>query len=229
MAKKKILYIEDELSLATMVKDTLEIAGYEVLHLENGLGIIEKAKTFEPHIFVIDVMLPHKDGFTIGEELKKQFTNIPIIFLTAKSQVEDVIKGFDSGGNDYMKKPFSVKELIVRIENLTKHKPLQNIAKPTTIKLGQFEFNYTQLTLSNAETTQQLSFKESEILNMLCITLNQNVDRKAILLKVWGDDSYYNSRNLDVYIKKIRNYLSEDENINLKTLRGLGYKLVCGG
>lgn len=229
MAKKKILYIEDELSLATMVKDTLEIAGYEVLHLENGLGIIEKTKTFEPHIFVIDVMLPHKDGFTIGEELKKEFPDIPIIYLTAKSLVEDVIKGFESGGNDYMKKPFSVKELIVRIENLTKHKLNQNITQEKKIKFGKFEFSHKQLTLSNAETTQQLSFKEAEILNMLCTTLNQNVDRKAILLEVWGDDSYYNSRNLDVYIKKIRNYLLADENINLKTLRGVGYKLVCVG
>lgn len=199
------------------------------LHVEDGLEIIEKAKIFEPHIFVVDVMLPHKDGFTIGEELKNTFPNIPIIYLTAKSQVEDVLKGFDSGGNDYMKKPFSVKELIVRIENLTKHKLNQNITQEKKIKFGKFEFSHKQLTLSNAETTQQLSFKEAEILNMLCAALNQNVDRKAILLEVWGDDSYYNSRNLDVYVKKIRNYLSEDQNVNLKTLRGVGYKLVCGG
>ena len=228
MAKKKILYIEDELSLATMVKDTLEIGGYEVLHVEDGLGIVEKANTYEPHIFVVDVMLPHKDGFTIGKELKIEFPDIPIIYLTAKSQVEDVIKGFDSGGNDYMKKPFSVKELIVRIENLTKHKLNQNITQEKKIQFGKFEFNYTQLILSNAESTQQLSFKEAEILNMLCTALNKNVDRKAILLKVWGDDSYYNSRNLDVYIKKIRNYLVADATVNLKTLRGVGYKLVCG-
>jgi len=159
--------------------------------------------------------------------LKNAFPNIPIIYLTAKSQVEDVLKGFDSGGSDYMKKPFSVKELIVRIENLTKQKLPQNINQEKKVKFGKFEFNHTQLTLSNSETTQQLSFKEAEILNMLCTALNKNVDRKAILLTVWGDDSYYNSRNLDVYIKKIRNYLAADENISLKTLRGVGYKLVC--
>jgi len=227
MAKKKILYVEDELSLASMVKDTLEIGGYKVLHIEDGLGIIEIAEAFKPHIFVVDVMLPHKDGFTIGIELKDTFPNIPIIYLTAKSQVEDVLKGFDSGGNDYMKKPFSVKELIVRIENLTKNSTYEKLAKSSKVTLGEFEFDYTQLTLSNHKTTQQLSFKEAEILNMLCKALNQNVERKAILLKVWGDDSYYNSRNLDVYMKKIRNYLSACKRINLKTLRGVGYKLVC--
>lgn len=221
MTKKKILYVEDELSLASMVKDTLEIAGYNVLHFEDGLSIIEKTNTFKPNIFVIDVMLPHKDGFTIGEELKENFPHIPVIFLTAKNQLKDVLKGFNSGGNDYMKKPFSVKELIARVENLTKKHQYNKV------RIGKFEFNYTQLTLSNNKTSQQLSFKEAEILNMLCKALNQNVERKAILLKIWGDDSYYNSRNLDVYIKKIRTYLAADTTIDLKTLRGVGYKLVC--
>jgi len=208
-----------------MVKDTLEISGYEVLHLKDGLNIIDHATSFSPDIFVLDVMLPFKDGFTIGKELKAIFPNVPIIFLTAKSQVEDVVKGFNSGGNDYLKKPFSVKELIVRIENLLKKSYIEPKTASNNKQIGIFEFNYIQLTLSNAKATQQLSFKEAEIIHLLSNSINKNIERKTILLKVWGDDSYYNSRNLDVYIKKIRTYFSPDENIKLITLRGVGYKL----
>lgn len=222
---KKILYLEDEKNLASMVKDTLEISGYEVLHLEDGLNIMDETTTFSPDIFVLDVMLPFKDGFTIGKELKAVFPNIPIIFLTAKSQVDDVVKGFDSGGNDYLKKPFSVKELIVRIENLLRNTYTKPQAPSNIKQIGSFEFNYLQLTLSGNNGAQQLSFKESEIIHLFSNSINQNIERKTILLKVWGDDSYYNSRNLDVYIKKIRTYFSADENIKLITLRGVGYKL----
>ena len=195
-----ILYVEDEPFLAKIVKETLEGENYQVTLIDDG----EKAAAaYDPQkidICVLDVMLPNKNGFEIAEEIRLKNKSVPIIFLTAKNQTEDVLKGFNAGGNDYIKKPFSMDELIVRVSNLLKISGV----KPADKKIDQiaigatFIFTPQKLELQNQQTKKILSHRESQILEMLCENINGTTERKSILMKVWGDDSFYNSRNLDV-------------------------------
>ena len=186
--------------------------------------------TFKPDICVLDVMLPNVDGFSLGRQIRNQFPGLPIIFLTAKIDTDDLVKGFESGGTDYIKKPFSVKELIVRINNQLQ---IINTAKPTNkngqkedIRLGALNFLPAKFELHTSEKTIKLSARESQILTFLVAHQNQSIERKALLMTVWGDDSYFNSRNLDVYIRKLRKYLSADERIEIVTLKGAGYHFI---
>jgi len=224
MPTAKILYVEDEPFLGKIVKESLESRKYEVNMVEDGLEVIKTYQNWLPDICVLDVMLPNKDGFTLGKEIRALNPNIPIIFLTAKNQTDDLLKGFQSGGNDYIKKPFSMEELIVRIDNLLK------LAEQTTqkkmeeaIQIGAFIFHPLKYQLVHKDNIQKLSHRENELFKIFTANQNTAVNRKEILLKIWGDDSYFNSRNLDVYIKKIRNYLKADEHIKLITLKGIGY------
>lgn len=168
-------------------------------------------------------MLPHQDGYTLGQQIRKANPTIPIIFVTAKTQTEDVIKGFESGGNDYLRKPFSMEELIVRINNLLhlarkKEQPQQEI-----INIGSYEFHPNRYELKHQSLTRKLSSREAMLLLILCENRNKTVTRKDILLKVRGDDSFFNSRNLDVYITKLRDMLKEDSKIEIITIKGVGY------
>jgi DNA-binding response OmpR family regulator len=219
--------VEDEPFLAKIVRETLEGKGYEVKHVLNGNNAIPNFKAFQPDICVLDVMLPGKDGFAIGSEIRDLNREIPIIFLTAKDQTEDVLKGFTSGGNDYVRKPFSMEELMVRIENLLqlKNTGTQNSGLES-IQLGLLKFNVHKMEIVTPKEILRLSHRESQILKLLSQDINGQVDRKKILLEIWGDDSFFNSRNLDVYIRKIRKYLSADPSIQLLTLKGIGYRLV---
>jgi DNA-binding response OmpR family regulator len=228
MSHPKILYVEDEPFLAKIVRETLEGKGFVVKHVDEGLSAVEKFTSWNPDICVLDVMLPGKDGFTIGSEIRKLNATIPIIYLTAKDQTKDLVKGFSSGGNDYVKKPFSMEELIVRIENLLhlSDSRKQDLSDSTVFNLGRFEFNAIKMELVSPEINVQLSHRESEILKMLCRETNGQLNRKDILLEIWGDDSFFNSRNLDVYIRKIRKYLAADPSVQLITLKGIGYRLV---
>ncbi len=220
----KILYLEDELHLGKIVKESLQSRNYNIRLVTDGKDVMKEFDTFKPDICILDVMVPTIDGFTLGKEIKKYAAHIPIIFLTAKNQTKDVIEGFQSGGNDYMKKPFSMEELIVRIENLLSisTRNIPNIAL-INVELGSYTFSYSKFQLSHKTKTINLSHRENELINLLCENLNRTLKRKDILLKLWGDDSIYNSRNLDVYIRKIRQYFEADSNINLITLRGVGY------
>ncbi len=225
---KKILYVEDEPFLGKIVKESLESREFEVELVTDGhrvMGIFEK---FKPDICVLDVMLPNKDGFTIGQEIRELDGEMPIIYLTAKNQTEDVVKGFESGGNDYVRKPFSMEELIVRINNLLQlskglNKPINT---SNGIKLGQFIFFPKKQLLQIGNHSQQLSHREAQLLAILSQTINAAVERKYILDEIWGNDSFFNSRNLDVYIRKLRNYLSKDDTVQIITLKGVGYRLV---
>jgi DNA-binding response OmpR family regulator len=228
MTNTKIFYVEDEPFLAKIVLETLQGSGYEVLHVSNGSIAFEKFQEFGPDICILDVMLPGKDGFSIGSEINKSNPTIPIIFLTAKDQTKDVVKGFTSGGNDYIKKPFSMEELMVRVENLLRlsNSIITNKKPKSVFKIGSLKFDPIKMELSSEQTVQSLSHRESEILSMLCENLNGKLDRRKILMQVWNDDSFFNSRNLDVYIRKIRKYLSMDTSVHLITLKGIGYRLV---
>lgn len=224
--KLKILYIEDEPYLARIVKETLELKGYEILHHKDGAKVIESLGSFNPDVCVLDVMLPNIDGFTLGSMIRNIHPRLPIIFLTAKSQTDDVLKGFSSGGTDYLKKPFSMEELVVRIENQVKiSKPDNQPASSATqeIKLGSITFFPARYELQTPGGTIKLSNRESQILAILCNYMNNAIDRRTLLHMVWGDDSFFNSRNLDVYIRKLRDYLSAEKEIEIITLKGIGY------
>ncbi len=227
--KKKVLYIEDESHLAKIVKDTLELKGYEVLHKQDGVRIMETVGSFVPDICLLDVMLPHIDGFTLANHIRNINPNLPIIFLTARTQTDDLIKGFSSGGTDYLKKPFSMEELIVRMENQLKimnrdASVMQSL--PEEVLLKQNKFYPGRFELHTPAGIVKLSNRESQILGMLCIHANSTVDRRELLNIVWGNDSFFNSRNLDVYIRKLRGYFAGAEGIEIVTLKGKGYHFV---
>jgi two-component system response regulator VicR len=222
----KILYIEDEAFLAKIVKESLERLGHSVCHLPDGRNINQTYRDFKPDLCVLDIMLPHKNGYELARELRVIDKHIPIIFLTAKSQTEDLVSGFEAGGNDYIRKPFSIEELQVRIQSLIEITSGNKSASSTqeSIQLGKYyTFHVKKQQLIYNETIRNLSHKESSILHILCKSINGSTDRKEILLKVWNDDSYFNSRNLDVYIRKLRSYLDNDHNLKIITLKGVGY------
>lgn len=229
MSKKiKILYVEDEPFLGKIVKESLESRQFTVNMVTDGLHAVPAFQQFCPDICILDVMLPNKDGFSIGEEIRRLDPNIPIIFLTAKTQTEDLLKGFESGGNDYVRKPFSMEELIIRIQNLIsltggKSPELQN---GHTITFGSFAFHLGKHELMLGNTIQKLSHREAQLLKILHENRNQALDRKVILKALWGDDSFFNSRNLDVYITKLRGYLKADPGVQIITLKGVGYHFL---
>lgn len=192
--KKKILYIEDEPFLARIVKETLELKDYEVLHKKDGGRVVELVRSFSPDICILDVMLPGADGYSLGADIRAAYAQLPIIFLTAKGQTEDVLKGFSSGGTDYLKKPFSMEELMVRIENQlrlnAKRSDLQG-AVSDEIQLGNYYFNPGRYELRIGDSIIKLSSRESEVLNVLCDHINKTTDRRRLLTVVWGDDSFF--------------------------------------
>ena len=227
--KKKVLYIEDEPYLARIVKDTLELRGYEVMHKKEGSKILELISSFGPDICLLDVMLPNVDGFSIANHIRNINPNLPVIFLTAKTQTDDIVKGFSSGGTDYLKKPFSMEELLVRMENQLKIMSRESSALqslPDEVALKQFRFYPGKFELHTPAKVIKLSNRESQILGVLCANMNNAVDRRELLQLVWGDDSFFNSRNLDVYVRKLRGYFSDAEGIEIVTLKGKGYHFV---
>ncbi len=229
MSKTKILYVEDELFLGKIVRESLESRGFEVVMESDGAKVIAVFKREAPAICILDVMLPNKDGFTIADEIRELNEEVPIIFLTAKIQTEDVVKGFSLGGNDYIRKPFSMEELIVRIQNLLRQTPAdsQKIAGGTAV-IGNYTFQLNRQILSIRTEEKKLSFRESELLKVLYENRNNIIDRKDILNLLWGNDSFFNSRNLDVYITKLRSYLKEDPSLEIITIKGIGYRFVTG-
>lgn len=225
----KILYLEDEQSLGRIVTESLKSRGYDIQLIDDGNKVLSAYQSTKPDLCILDVMVPNIDGFTLAKKIKAIDNDIPIIFLTAKNQTEDVIEGFKSGGNDYLKKPFSMEELIVRMENLLRFSTNKNssIEHSTTV-IGLYTFHYDKFELIFEKEKVSLSHRENELIKLLADKINQKIDRKEILIKIWGDDSLFNSRNLDVYIRKIRVYFEKDSMVNLITLRGFGYHFSVG-
>jgi DNA-binding response OmpR family regulator len=225
MSKAKVLYVEDEIFLAKIVSETLQSSGYEVILEEDGARAVQTFLQIKPDLCILDIMLPNKDGFTIADEIREKDSHVPIIFLSAKSQSSDVVNGFRLGANDYIRKPFSVEELIARMENVLKNKSaVPEIADEVTI--GGFTFNNKRQTLTINKELRKLSYRESELLKLLYENRNNIVDRSEILTLLWGSDSFFNSRNLDVYITKLRNYLKPDPSIEIITIKGIGYRFI---
>ncbi len=223
----KLLYIEDEPFLGKIVKETLENQGFNVLHISDGGKVMESFSVFNPDICILDIMLPNIDGYDLCQQIRRTNTALPIIFLTAKVETEDLVKGFNAGGNDYIRKPFSMEELIVRINHQIKASVKAILhTYDDVVKIGNYKFIASRYELHTPSKIIRLSQRDMEILEVFMCSQNRNIDRKELLLTVWGDDSFFNSRNLDVYIRKFREYFSEDKSIEIITLKGKGYFFV---
>lgn len=224
--KTSILLAEDEPALGQIIKESLETRDFKVLLCSNGEKAYEIYKKEQPELLVLDVMMPKKDGFTLAKEIRMEDDSIPIIFLTAKSQTQDVVEGFNIGGNDYLKKPFSMEELIVRINNLLDRTKTQKTSD--VLKLGDFIFDFPKQTLEyKDENKVQLTHREAHLLFHLIKNKNNVLDRSQILNKLWGTDDFFSARSMDVFITKLRKKLKQDENIQIVNVRGFGYKLIC--
>lgn len=224
--KTTILLAEDEPSLGQIIKESLETREFDVLLCENGEKALEVYKTKAPKLLILDVMMPKKDGFTLAKEIRTENDHIPIIFLTSKSQTQDVVEGFHIGGNDYLKKPFSMEELIVRINNLLQRSELQKSSN--ILKIGDYSFDFPKQTLQFKDhNCSQLTHREAHLLFHLIKNKNKVLERSVILKKLWGNDDYFNARSMDVFITKIRKKLSEDHTVQILNIRGFGYKLIC--
>ncbi|TXD85470.1 response regulator transcription factor [Subsaximicrobium wynnwilliamsii] len=219
-----ILLAEDEPALGQIIKESLETRHFKVLLCANGETALETYRNQEPELLVLDVMMPKKDGFTLAKEIRAIDEQIPIIFLTAKSQTQDVVEGFSIGGNDYLKKPFSMEELIVRIDNLLHRKTLQITSE--LLEIGKYHFNFPKQLLFFENASVQLTHREAHLLFHLVKNKNKVLDRSLILNKLWGNDDFFSARSMDVFISKLRKKLQQDAEVQIINVRGFGYKLV---
>lgn len=227
MKLPKILFLEDEDQLAKIVSETLQSRGYSVIHLTNGRLGLESVIRSEFDLCVVDVMMPFMDGFTFAKELRKIDKTIPLLFLTARAQDRDLVEGYQVGGNDYLKKPFSLEELILRIDELLKRNHYSSLKITDSITIGDYLFlPLRQELIFKDKSPVKLSNRENELLLLLTQHTNQLLDRKAALMKVWGDDHSFNARTMDVFITKLRKHLQADPAIEIINVRGMGYKLL---
>ena len=227
---KKILLVEDDPNLGLLLQEYLQLKGkFEVVRCSDGdEGFIAFTKeAFD--ICILDVMMPKKDGFTLGKEIRKINPHIPLIFATAKTMIEDKTEAFTLGGDDYITKPFRIEELLLRINALLKrvyeHKNEETSAQQSSFQIGDFVFDVAAQQITYKENTQRLSTKEAELLKLLCQKQNQVLTREEALLAIWHDDNYFNGRSMDVFLSKLRKYLKADPKVEIMNVHGRGYKL----
>ncbi|MGJ1430315.1 response regulator transcription factor [Sphingobacterium spiritivorum] len=222
-----ILLAEDEVLMGKIIKEALESRGFTVTWVTDGLKAFSSFRAQRPDICIFDVMMPVQDGFTVAKEIRKVDNDIPILFLTAKSSTADIVEGFELGANDYLKKPFSMEELIVRIKSqLKRSAPIKETSTSPEIAIGKYKLNFENLSLQYGPLKQDLTFKEAMLLKMLVDNKNGVLDRSIALKYIWGDESYLLSRSMDVFITKLRRMLSKDEDIKIVNIRGIGFKLI---
>ena len=226
-----ILLAEDERTLAMIIKDTLDGQGFDVTVAVDGEEALRQYAACKPDVLVADVMMPRLDGYELVRRIRKTDQQTPVIFLTARSAVNDVVHGFEMGANDYLKKPFGMQELIVRIKALLGRAwamPPQPEAEGTRFTIGQYLFDAVVQRLTHVPTGSraELSYRESEILHRLCLHPNQVVTSQSLLLELWGDDSFFNNKSLHVFITKLRHRLAHDPSLRIVNVRGVGYKLI---
>lgn len=226
MSKINVILAEDELALGMIIQESLESRDFKVRLCPNGQKAWESYQAQKPDVLILDVMMPKKDGFSLASEIRKIDPHTPIIFLTSKSQTEDVVKGFGLGANDYVRKPFSMEELIVRIKaHLDKLRTRQS--QSDWIALGKYEFHPTRQQLKIGDHEHPLTSRESQLLQILLQNANDITDRTLILNQIWGSDDFFNARSMDVFITKLRKKLQDDPEIQILNVRGYGFKLVC--
>lgn len=227
-AKKRILLVEDDVNLGNLLQDSLEIKNYDVVLKRNGEDAFTDFKQNKYDMCIFDVMMPKKDGFTLAKDVRRMNANVPIIFLTAKVLKEDTIEGLKLGADDYITKPFSMEELTLRMENIFKRLPKAEVSNQNRFNIGKFEFDNTHRTLKLLPDGQEikLTTKESELLKMLAVYADRILEREVALNAVWGTDSYFAGRSMDVYIAKLRKYLKEDPAVEILNIHGTGFKLI---
>lgn len=225
--KCRILLVEDDRNLGYVVKDFLELSGYEVVHVEDGESGL---KTFREGAFdlcLLDIMLPHKDGFTLAADIRKTDSLVPIVFLTSKTMTEDKLKGFKLGADDYISKPFSTEELVLRIEAILKRVDISGgESGDACMQIGRFHFHYPEKTLRLEEKHISLTNKQAELLRLLYLNRNKLLKRETALKTIWGEDDYFMGRSMDVHIAKLRKLLKDDPRISITNIHGAGFKLV---
>ena len=228
MKNNRVLVVEDDPNLGKILMDYLSAKDYMVNLALDGEQGLEKFVNGNYDILILDIMMPKKDGFSLAQDIRKVDKLIPIIFLTAKSQKENIIKAFKLGADDYLTKPFSIDELLARMIAVMKRIPKKKEKKlEEKFDFANFTFVHNQnLLIDNKGKEHQLTTKENELLKLFCLNLNKRVDRNSALIKIWGDDSYYNARSMDVYIAKLRKYLKSDSKVQIKTIHGHGFKLL---
>lgn len=227
MEKPRILYVEDDLTLSFVTRDNLEQRGFDIDFCEDGEAALQLfgKKTYD--LCILDVMLPKMDGFELAKRIRQANEEIPVIFLTAKSTKEDKIHGLKLGGDDYIIKPFSIEELALKVKVFLKRSGIKGGAgQKNRFRIGQYDFDAKNQTLSNGGQVRNLTLRETQILNLFCENKNSIVKRDELLMKVWGEDHYFASRSLDVFISRIRKYLSEDSSISIENIHNVGYKLT---
>jgi len=222
--KAKILYVEDDIYLSYVTKDNLELKGYTVVWVKDG---VEALKVFSEESFdlcVLDIMLPQLDGFSVAQEIRKENEDIPILFLSAKTLKEDKIKGLTLGADDYITKPFSIEELVLKIEVFLKRSKVQKLETTHNLaELGKLYFDFENLELSDNETSSRLTLREAELLNLFCQNKNKLLKKEEILNSLWKDDSYFLSRSLDVFVSRLRKHLKSDSRLKIETVHGVGF------
>ena len=223
MANRYILVVEDESTLARILGDTLRSAGYDVAIASNGIEGLELFKARCPDLIIADIMMPEMDGLTMVEKIRTESNNTEVLFLSARSGAEDVIAGFHSGGNDYMRKPFSLDELLARVAALLARHPMD---RSKHISIGEYRLDVERWTLNRSGVTRRLTARESAVLAMLANNIGEIVSSEGLLRDIWGDDSYYNLRSLNVFVSRLRGYLSDDPHIEIQSIRGVGYRLL---
>lgn len=225
----KILYAEDEPFLAQIVCDNLKGKGYQVFLATDGQQALDLFRQIKPDLCLLDIMMPVKDGYMLAEDIRKENSGIPIIFLSAKSLDEDVVKGFKTGGNDYLKKPFSIVELMVRIEALLNRIGNQQPAlhQQTQYTFGRCRLDTVNQQLQTSTATYDLSYKEAALLSLLLQHKNAVLERQEALIKIWGDDTIYNTNSMNVFITHLRKMLKDEQDIQIMSIRSIGYKLLC--
>ncbi|MBK9456243.1 MAG: response regulator transcription factor [Chitinophagales bacterium] len=227
--KPKILYVEDDVNLGFVTKDNLTKKGYDITLCEDGLTA---AQTFQKQKFdlcILDVMLPKIDGFALAQKFRDKDKNVPILFLTAKAMLEDKLQGFKLGGDDYITKPFSIDELVLKIEVFLKRSKVFTESagmEKNTYDIAAYVFDFKELTLTNGKNTYTLTIREAELLRMLTINRNQVVRRESILHQVWGEDNYYIGRSLDVFVSRLRKMFADEPNVEIENVRGVGFKFI---
>lgn len=225
MKPVKIFLVEDDLSFGSVLKSYLELNDYTVDWVDDGKYAIDHFRRGAFDICILDVMLPHVDGFTIASEIRKINNLVPIVFLTAKKLKDDVLKGYGSGGDDYVTKPFDTEILLAKIRAILARRDFQTGTKDI-MEIGKFVFNVRLRTLTTGDDERKLSPKEAQLLELLAINPNELISREMALKKIWGADDYFTARSMDVYITKLRKFLADDPRLNIKNIHGAGFQLI---
>jgi DNA-binding response OmpR family regulator len=223
--KSKVLLAEDDLSLGYVIKDNLAVAGYEVVLCADGQAAIDRFSKESFDICLLDVMMPNKDGFAVAKKIRQQTDLIPILLITAKSLEEDRIHGFECGADDYIVKPFSMQELLLRIDVFLRRTKKMYSEKTLNFQIGKMKFSFNDLRLTVDGTNHNMTQKEAELLLFLCEHPNRILKREEVLLNVWGKDDYFLGRSMDVFITKLRKYFKADESVHIETIHGMGFRL----